>query len=200
MFKRFWQSKKASLPPVTGQMLVSDFQSAMTNLTTAATANYSAKRSEEETLQTIESANPEYVTTRDIDPAIQEALVRSSMNAHMQKVQAEQINSLTEHQVAQMEEEDKQKYLGKKIQIQVIDKDFKPLESFWQDKNTGEIRQGQLKSSTIKGTIEDVAFRKNTLVIKPNLKSRLILPDRKFIFVYVINPDTLVPAVQINLI
>ena len=185
---------------ITGKMLVDDFQSAMTNLTTAATANFSAEQSELATLQTIEAANPQYVTTRDIAPNVQQDLVRSSLNAHMQKVQAEQITTLTGQQLAQMEAEDRQKFIGKKLKITVLDKAFKPIESYWWNKNTGQYSQGTFKSSTLKGKIEDISFRKNLLIIKPTLKSRIIIPDRKFLFVYVINPQTLEPAVELALL
>ncbi len=52
----------------------------------------------------------------------------------------------------------------------------------------------------IKGQIEDIAFAKNLLVVKPLLASRLFLPARKEYFVYVINPETLAPTVQISFI
>ena len=179
---------------------MADFVSAMTNLTTAETAKLAARQSEQATLQTIESANPQYVTPGDLSPEVQDQLVRSSLNAHLQKVQADQIISLTDQQLSQTEIDDKQKYIGKKARITVLDRKFQPLESYWFNDKTGQEREGVLKSKSINGIIHDLSFRKNVLLLKPTLKSRILLPDRKFIFVYVINPETLIPAVDISLI
>lgn len=195
-------SNKLSLS-VSGPLLLADFKFAMNNLSTAATAKYVAERSEQDTLQTINAAaarNNVYVTPNDLSPEQQSELVRSSLNAHLQKAQSEQIVAFTDQQVAQMEAEDRSNYKGRKVRIRVTDPKFEPIESFWQDKHTGQVRQGRLKTKSIKGIIDDLSFTKNLLVLRPTLKSRLILPDRKYLVVYVINPETLVPAVEIELL
>jgi hypothetical protein len=185
-------------PELSGQGLVADFLGAMTNLTTAQTAAFVAKQSETQTLATIEAANPQYVTPRDLTPEAQDRLVRSSLNAHLQKVQAEQLDAMTEQQLQAAEAAAREQYLGKKLTITVLDPEFEPIESYWFDSKTGEERRGILKTKTIKGSIHDLSLRKNVLMIKPTLVARTILPERKFLFVYVINPNTLQPAVSVS--
>lgn len=189
---------------LSGPLLVSDFKSAMINLSTAETAKYVAEETEKTTMHTLQSVstqnNPVYVTPGDIAPDIQDELVRSSLDAHLKKAQSQQISAYANNQLLEMEAKDKQGYMGKKIKITILDQKFKPVESYWQDSQTGEYRQGTIKFKSVKGIIDDLSFHKNVLVIKPSLQSRLILPQRKFFFVYVINPESLEPTVQLDLI
>lgn len=204
MDSKLVRAEQALATTVSGSLLVSDYRSAMTNLTTVETAKYMARQSEQATIHTIESAalgnNNVFVTPGDIPATSQETLVKSSVNAHLQKVQAEQLKSFTAEQIAQMEQEDKRKYIGKKIRITVTDSAIEPVESLWFDNKTGKYHKGIIKNKVIKGLIEDIVFAKNLLVIKPLWTSRLFLPARKDYFVYVINPDTLAPAVDISLL
>lgn len=187
-----------------GDALVADFQSAIANLVTMETAQYAAELSERAAIQTIQTAdrgsNGLYVTPRDIPDAAQQLLLHSSVDAHIKKVQAQQIASYTAGQIAELEATDIKTYLGKKIQVDVIDQEIGAVESYWHDDKTGKESRGVIKAKTVKGIIEELSFSKNLLVIKPLLASRLILSARKFFLVSVINPTTLSPLVSIKLI
>jgi hypothetical protein len=191
-------------PVISGDLLVSDFISAITNLSTAETAKYVARRTEQETMEALRSVgantNPVFLTPADIDPQAQAHIARSSLDAHLQKAQSEQISAFTNQQVSQMEASARQTYAGKKVRIAIVDKAFEPIESVWFDKRTGNYRRGVIKKGSIKGSIDEISFGQNRLVIKPSLGGRLLVPDRKFFFVYPVNPETLAPAVKISLI
>lgn len=187
---------------ISGPLLIANFETAINNLATAETAKYVAEESEQETMRTINSTtahNSVYVTPEDLSPEAQAEIVRSSVNAHLQKAQSEQINAFADQQVAEMEALTKQNYVGKKVKVSVLDKKFKPLESVWQDKNTGEVTQGTIKSSSISGVIDDINFEKNVIVLRPSFRDKLLVPDRKYIFVYVINPNTLTSTVELSI-
>lgn len=186
-----------------GQLLVADFQSAFANLVTMETAKYAAEQSEQATMQTLQTAganNGIYVTPHDIPANAQEVLVRSSLDAHIKKVQAQQIASYTAAQISQLEIDDIAKYQGKKVQITVRDLEIGAVESYWYDQKTGQESRGVIKAKTIKGTIEELSFKKNLLVIKPLLASRILLSARKYFLVSVINPETLAPLISIDLL
>ncbi len=187
-----------------GSLLIADFQSAIANLITMETAKYAAEQAEQATIQTIETAsspnNGIYVTPYDIPLVSQEWLVQSSLDAHIKKVQAQQITTFTIAQIAQLEAEDKQKYMGKKVRIIVLNSEIGAVESYWVNNQTGQYSQGIIKARVVKGIIEDISFNKNLLIIKPLLASRLLLSARKYFLVAVINPETLEPVVSISLI
>ena len=189
---------------ISGDLLISDFISAMTNLSTAETAKYVAKQTEQSAMDELRSVsattNPVFLTPADIDPQAQAHIARSSLDAHLQKAQSEQIAAFTDQQVDQMEAEAKHNYLGKKVQVTIVDAAFQPVETIWQDKRTGQYRRGTLKKGGLKGRVEEVSLKQNRLVIKPTFTGRLLVPDRKFFLVYPVNPKTIQPAVKLNLI
>lgn len=187
-------------PMLSGEQLISEFMGAMTNLTTAVTAVHTAGQSEANTIQTIKAAASGVYADPDNFPLTsQEALVRSSLNAHIQKVQAEQLSSMARNQITQVEAELNQSYRGKKAVVTVLDQTNQPVESYWLDSHTGKENIHQVNASKIKGIIQEISLFKNALVLKPTASSRMILPARKFFFVYIVNPKTLTPMVTISL-
>ncbi len=195
---------KSNSTTLSGKLLLSDFQSAIANLVTMETAKYAAEQSEQATMQTLEFVSAQnnslYLTPRDIPRLSQEALVKSSLDAHIKKIQAQQITTYTLAQITQMETDDKQKYIGKKLRINILDQEIGAVQSYWYDDRTGQSSQGEVKASVIKGTLQDMSFNKNLLIIKPLLSSRLLLSARKYFLVSVINPQTLAPIIDINLL
>lgn len=188
---------------ISGDLLVSSFQTAINNLSTAETAKYVAQQTESRTMQAILSSgasNAIYTTPNDLDEKAKEELLHESLNAHLQKAQSEQISAYANSQVIQLEAEAKKNYIGKKVRIVVKDQKFKPLESIWQDLRTGEVRNGEVNYKAIKGHIEDLSFERNVLVIQPDWISKLLYKDRKYFLAYVINPDTLKPAIGVELL
>ena len=200
---RFPSRSKTPAVVTSGTLLLADFVTAMNNLVTAETAKYMAKRSERETVESIKNAATQsqaYSNPNDIAAAVQADLVKSSLNAHLQKAQSEQIHSFTYQQLAEMEIKAKQNYVGRKVRVTITDRSFKPVESYWLDSNSGQYRQGVISSKSVKGIIDEINFSKNLLVLKPTFGASLIVPQRKYFAVYPINPETLQPAVELSLI
>lgn len=185
-----------------GSELVADFQSAIANLVTMETAKYAAKQSENEAIRTIETvssnSNGVFVTPGDIQVAAQQSLLRSSLDTHIKKVQAQQIESFTAAQISAIEQKDSNRFCGKKVHIAVADSSLNPIESYWYDDRSGQESRGVIKAKSVKGTLEEISFSKNLLIIKPLLASRMILSSRKYFVVSVINPQTLMPLVNVR--
>lgn len=199
-----WFSKQKKLVPVvSGAQLVADFHSALLNLVTMDVAQAEAKRSEAnvtEALQYATSArNGVYITPGDIAPNTADYLVQNSLDAHLKKVQAEQIQSFTLDQVEQLQAETVSKYKGRKVRVTRLDDTKGIFVPLWADSQTGELRRGNYNGKTIVGTVEDVSFEQNALVLKPTFSARTLNPGRKYFLVEVISMETLEPAVKIEL-
>lgn len=194
---------KSLTAQISGDLLISEFQSAMVNLSTAYMAEAEAQHTEEDIENTLKYAPPSngvFLRPDDISTAAADRLVKTSVDAHVKKVQAEQIKAYTASQVSQQQMEAEQKYKGRKVQITAVGDSKDVFIPLWLDKNTGGLREGTFKGKAIAGTIEDLALEKNLLVIKPNLMWRTIQPDRKFFLVVVINVHTLNPNIKIGIV
>ncbi len=187
-----------------GARLVSSYQLAIVNLSTAITAEYHAKLSEQRAVNYISNApvneNSIYVTPQDIPDHMQDTLANTSMDAHMKKVQAEQISRKTSNDTILLEQLAKRDYAHKKVQVTILEANQHPVESYWQHNKSGKVTTGQVKSKKIKGTIEDINLNKNLLILKPTRLSRTFNPERKLFAIYVINPDSLQPMISIDVI
>lgn len=184
-----------------GDQLISDYLSALVNRSTTYSANNLAKQSEQLAEEYIAStpviSNPLFVTPQDIPENMQSTIAKASLDAHMKKIQAQQIAAKSAQQIQQMELNDKHNYVGKKVEVTILDMDKKPLESYWQNAKTGKITNNTVTKKKVKGIIEDIVFNKNLLVLKPTKLSQLFNPERKFFAIYVINPDTLNPMISL---
>lgn len=188
---------------ISGAHLVADFQIAVTNLVTMETAKLAADQSEEATMRSLESVTngqQAYLSPQDIPAASQDSIVRASVDAHIKKVQANEISAYTTAQVTELEKDDRRKYSRHKVRVNVIDPNKQSIQSVWFNNKTGQYNNGVIKSKTIKGIIDDVIFEKNLLILRPTLISRTLLPSRKYYFVSVINTQTMEPAVELTLI
>lgn len=186
-----------------GDLLVSEFQSALINLTTMDVATAEAEHSEtniENALKYNATHNGIYLKPEDISPDTADILVKNSIDAHLKKIQAEQIKSFTTNQLSHQQLDSEQKYKGRKVRITVLTdrKDvFIPL---WANKQTGQLREGTYKGQKITGKIDDLVLENNILVIKPGLFWRTIQPDRRFFLVVVIDLMTMTPNVRVELL
>ncbi len=193
---------KSSGLPLNGEQLVSDFLAAMTNRAAAETAQVIAEQTEKDTLQTLAvtgTAPGGYLSPGSIPQPFQQDLVRSSLDAHVKKVQAEQVRALAANQLTQMQIQNEAVYLNRRAQITVLDASTQPIESYWLNEQTGQESIGVIKKPTIKGFVRTISLERNLLILEPTLSARLLNPARKYFLVYVINPQTLTPAVKINL-
>lgn len=176
------------------------YLSAMSNLTTAKTAEYMAKQSEDETLSNIKEFSQSQYAHEDFLPISPQSLVKSSLNAHVQKAQAEEINNFANQQLIKMEDEIKVRYRRKKIQVTVLDLDQKPIESISFDKMTGVHHNTMLTAKKVVGVFDDASLFENVLVLVPTTTSKIVLPGRKYIAVYVVDPKTQKPLVNFRIV
>jgi hypothetical protein len=200
-----WLSKSSKLAQtVSGDLLVADFHSAILNLATMDAAEAEAKRSEANVTGALQydvnTSNGVFVTPSDISPEKAEYIMQNSVDAHLKKVQADQIKKYTNAQVSQLLTDDIKKYKGLKVKVTRLDEAQNRFTSLWTDNKTGQLKKGTYKSKSLSGIIDDMSFDYNTIVLKPTLYSRTILPGRKYFLVRVINEQTLVPGVDIKLI
>ncbi len=184
---------------VNGAQLVADFQSAMINLISTEVSAQEAKHSEEVAMGQLNYFGGEGILNPRLIPSeSNDGITRASIDAHIKKVQAEQIEHLSRIQLIEMKENNQKLYVGKRIEVKVIEPSKKPIESLWFDKYKG-YSNGVLKTKIISGEIKEVWLEKNALLLIPNLISRTINPGRKFYVVYIINPTTIQPMVEINI-
>ena len=185
---------------ISGQQLVADFQTVGISRTTAIVAKEAAKQSEEVVMNQLSSVSGgNYLNPENINEAQGDYVVRASIDAHIKKVQAEQLDSLTSAQLNDIMTKDTASYKGKKVRVISITKDYKPFDGYWFDPKNGP-RSNELKKQVVEGKIAEINFEKNLIVLEPTRLSRLISSSLKSYAVYVINPQTLMPAVEIHLI
>lgn len=185
---------------VTGQQLVADYQSALISIATSNAADFEAKRSESELLDNLNSmSNGNYLNPVNIDQNFGENVARASLDTHIKKIQAEQIKTMSNTQLIETLSNDEKDFKGKRVKILSLNKDFQPFEALWFNDQTG-YNPSIYKKKAIEGKIEELLIEKNALIIKPKILSRILVNDLKFFIVYVINPNTLEPAVSIELL
>ena len=181
--------------------LIQSYINALTNLVSMDRAKYAAKQSEQDLMQGLGSlgvSNGIYLTSDDIPAEFGDKVVRDSVNAHLVKIQSEQISQATIAEVSRAELEANKLYIGKKIQITIDDRESDVVDAVYLDSNSSNYRVSKYNAKKIKGTIEEISFKNNLLVIKPTLAARLIVPSRVFIHVYVINLDLMKPNISIG--
>jgi hypothetical protein len=188
---------------ISGDLLVADFNTAVANIITMDVAQAEALRSEASVTAALSytaATNGAFLQPQNISPAMAESIAKNSVDAHIKKAQASQIQQFTTAQVAQLQQEDLTKYKGRKVRVTRLNNNPDVFIPLWADKYTGQLRNGQLKGRIVTGTVDDLSFEQNVLVLKPLLAARTILPGREFIVVHVIDLTTLAPAVKIDLV
>lgn len=186
--------------PKNEEELIQAFVGGLSNLIAVERAKYVARKTEEGVVQGLNSIyahNGIFVTPEDITEELGEQMVKDSVNAHLTKVQSEQISQVTKQEISNLESQVKQKYIGTKIKITVNNPKSDVVDAVLIDSRTSEYRVTRYNAKNIKGTIEDISFENNLLVIKPTLTARLIVPNRIQIHVYVIDLETMVPNIKI---
>jgi len=179
--------------------LIDEFHSAITNIATMNTAKAIAEYSEQDTLQVLQQMNTSngvYLTPNDIPDEVKDQLTKTSLDAHLKRVQSEQITRTAIEQVINREEHVKKQYLGKRLTLHAVDTSFEPFESAWVNTTSGNLSISSIKNRIVKGTVEDISFEKNLIILKPSYFSNLLTPRRKYYLIHVINTKTLAPAVS----
>ncbi len=191
--------KREARHTVSGSLLVADFQAAFISAATAEAAKHEAEHSENSITNYLESASSGHL----LNPAVlandaQTHVTRASLDAHIKKVQAQQMQAISSAQLEQLIARDQVTYHGRKVRVRITShKD--PVESLWLDKQSG-YRKGTVKKSSVTGFIEKILLDTNALILKPTYASRLLTPALKNYIVYVTDPETLLPMVQLTLL
>lgn len=192
--------KQAQDTSISGQQLVADFQSVLLSRATAEAASQEAERSETELMQQLSDASRgNFLNPTSLEDVGGDYVVRASLDAHIKKVQAEQLQSITAVQMQQIIHDDQLNFKGKRLRVSTLDEEFQPFDGVWFDQKYG-YRSNTYKKKAIEGKIEEINFEKNLLLIKPKRMMRLLNSSLQYYVVYVINPQTLMPAVSISLL
>ncbi|MDB5170204.1 MAG: hypothetical protein JWN82_600 [Candidatus Saccharibacteria bacterium] len=183
-----------------GQQLLADFQTAFVSAATIEAAKYEATRSEDELIDHLSAVSSgTYLNPGNLSSDMQADLTRSSLDTHIKKVQARQLDSMNAQQLKQLLDEDRTMYIGRKISVRVLNPRSEAVESVWFDQRAG-FRSGTTKKQKITGVVQDVLLDRNALILKPTLSGRLLNTSLENYMVYVIDPDTLMPMVEFTLL
>lgn len=186
---------------VAGDELVQDFISALTSRSIVESVKHEAAQSEDAALGGIAAAdkhNNVYVTPGDISPEQQAVIAKASVNAHLQKMQAQQIEQYNADQLLAAQAAAAKKFLGCKVRVTVLDKEARPIETCWQDQRTGKLYMGSRYPKGLTGIIEGVDMSQNQIIITPTLLSRTIDKSIQYHIVYVVNPANLQPLISVS--
>ena len=186
--------------PATGALLLADFQTAFASATAADAAKHEAERSESELMGQLASVSG----NRLLNPANiplngQYDIERVSLDAHIKKIQAQQIESMSGEQLASLMERANHTYRRKKVVARVLTPGTQPIESVWLNPQVGYQNHPTTKRSAA-GTIEQVLLDQNALVIRPTWQQRVINSRLKHYVIYIINPETLQPMVELAIL
>jgi hypothetical protein len=185
---------------VTGQQLIADFQTAFVALATADAAKFEAERSEHEVLGHLSLGNEgSYLDPKLLSDTNQFDYKRASLDAHIKKVQAEQVSRLSQRQVAGLIENTAKRFRNKRVRITIEDLAQHPVEAVWFDQKFGQRNSIVKGKKTVVGRIEALLLEKNALIIRPSWLSRILMPSLKYYVIYVIHPDTLRPMIRCDL-
>lgn len=193
------RSKKAQ--NISGNLLLSDFQSAFITLATAEYARQEARHNEQAVVSELASLSSHaYLQPGSIDLSRQPGIERASLNAHVMKVQAEQIQQMSVQQLAQVEEQIQHDYIGRKVLVSALGgAPESPFDAVWFNPGTG-YRSNALNKRQVRGVIKEISLSKNLLVLKPLGATRFINRDLTAYLVYPINPEVLEPLITIDLL
>lgn len=182
-----------------GPQLVEDFRSVFLSIAMTETAKLEAERSESSFLNELSSVgNTAYLNPANISGNLETDITRASLDTHIKKAQAQQLSLLQQDQLAGLISDDQARYHGKRITVKPLTTSQPPIESVWFDERSG-YRTGRVKRA-VSGIIEEVLLDKNVLVLKPTLARRLLNRNLKNYLVYVIDPATIQPVVDIQLL
>lgn len=184
---------------LSGANLLADFQNVWVALATTAAAKYEADRSEHALLQHLNAVGgdtylqPTQLANSDSD------IAKASLDAHIKKVQADQLNAISLQQIQALVAADNALYKGKRVRVAMLQKNNQSVESVWYNPQTG-YTNSPLKYGRVSGFIDEVVLDRNILVLKPTLKTRLLAGALHYYVIYPISPATVTPAVSIEFI
>lgn len=186
--------------PLSGALLLADFQTVFISTATIGAAEYEAERSESQLMEQLGSmGNGTYLQPSSLTNYSQDDISRASLDAHIKKVQAQQLGSMNQLQLQTLLQKDQALYSGRKLQVTKLAHDKDMIISEWFNPQTG-YRQSLTKGNKITGIIESVILDKNMIVLKPTLKTRLLQSELTNYAVYIIDPNSLEPMVELAIL
>jgi hypothetical protein len=191
---------KHARQPLSGQALVADYQTVFVSTATIEAASYEATRSENELVQQLERISAgTYLNPGALAATDQDAMTRASLDAHIKKVQAQQLHAMNAAQMQQLIEQDRSLYKGRKVHITVRQAASQPVDIVWFDQQNG-YRTSPARKKTIVGTVEDVLLDRNLLILRPALGPRLMNSRLQNYLVYIIDPQTFSALIDITVV
>lgn len=186
--------------PVSGALLVADFQTAFASAAAADVATYEAERSENELMGQLAAVSGNHLLNPATLPLSNNYdISRISLDAHIKKVQAQQIKNMSSEQLQNLMEQANYNYRHKHVAVRVLMPDHQPIESVWLQPGLGYQNHPTTKHSAT-GTIEQVLLDKNALVLRPRWQQRIVNSRLKHYIVYIIDPQTLQPMVEVAIL
>ncbi len=183
---------------VTAQQLVADYQTALAAIASSQLASSEAERSESELLQQLNYwSRGGYLNPGTIDTTQHYDVSRASLDAHVKKIQAQQLTQFTAQQLTELAANAQASFVGKKLRITSLQPlADSPFDVLWFNSYNG-FRSNPMRKQSITGVVEQVLLNKNILIIRPPRLPRLLNKELSAYVVYVINPMTMQPAVDI---
>jgi hypothetical protein len=188
---------------IDGINLVLDYQNTQVMLTTIDGAEHQAKQTENNILSQFSSykqAEVGIVRSTDLPLSDDSRLVHDSINAHLQKVQSEQIKQQGISRIRDLGHNANVNYLSKKIKVNVLGKVNRPFHSIWTNKLSGAQSFSKNVAPALSGVISEIDLVNNYLVIKPTAFRRLVNSQTTGYYVEIISLDSLQPMVDIQFI
>lgn len=187
-------------PQNVGNLLVANFQSALISMQTSEAASAQARHREETVVTEMAAlSGRSYLQPSAIEQAAQQRIGRASIDAHVMKVQAQQLEQLSYQQITEIQSNSTAQYVGKKVRIRTLDSAAEtPFDVVWFNPQTG-YRSNRYKKTMLRGTISEIILTKNLLILQPKRTSRFLNRELDAYFVYVIDPLTLEPVVTIEI-
>lgn len=192
--------RRSKTPPGSGQQLLADYQTVFVSTATIEAAKYEAAQSENELINHLSDVSGgTYLQPGALSSDMQADLTRTSLDTHIKKVQAQQLDSMNAQQLQQLLEQDRAIYLGRKIAVTSLRPKSDAIESVWFDQRAG-FRSHVTRKRRVVGTIQDVLLDRNVLILRPSFSARLLNNTLENYMVYVIDPDSLMPMVEFTLL
>jgi hypothetical protein len=186
--------------PVNGLQLISDFQTALISIATSQVAKSEAERSENAMIEHLRTmSGGYYLQPGALTSDNKDAVTHASLDAHIKKVQAEQIQRLNAEQLANLHAKTRADFLNRKVNIRVLDSASLPVESVWFDP-VGGYRNSVNKRRSFQGVIEDILLDRNAIVIKPTGVTHLFNQNLQAFIVYVIDPNSFQPTIELTVL
>lgn len=192
--------RRSKTPSGSGQQLLADYQTVFVSTATIEAAKYEAAQSESDLINHLaDVSGGTYLQPGALSSDIQADLTRTSLDTHIKKVQAQQLDSINAQQLQQLLEQDRAIYLGRKIAVTSLRPKSDAIESVWFDQRAG-FRSHVTRKRRVVGIIQDVLLDRNVLILKPTFSSRLLNNTLENYMVYVIDPNSLMPMVEFTLL